>query len=548
MDFLTVIIAIIALVVGSITGWFAHSARASSAAAVAAEARVEAERRLAAGEARHEAFNEQSRVAAAQWDRERLDLQQRLATLETALNQMREAKAHADSEAAALEAKLQQQESANTQLSRALQEEKSEAARRIEEVKADQQRLRGMFAELSAEALTKNTETFLKQAEQRLVRANESGANILKQREDAVKALVEPLTQALGQVKNEVSEAEKRRIASQAALNEQVSAMQRASLELRDETSQLVTALRAPQVRGQWGEMQLRRVVEAAGMVQHVDFNEQQSTTDSDGNLQRPDMVVHLPGDKQVIVDSKVAFGGYLESMEARDDQQRRDRLKAHARHMRRHIEDLSGKKYWDLLEVSPEFVIMFVPADTFLTAALEQDPTLLEHAFGKNVVIATPATLVALLRTIAYTWRQERLAQDAQQVFTVGQELYKRLGTMGTHLNTLGKKLNDTVTAYNKLNRSVDSQLVTGAKRFAELQGLDESKVTLEPEIAQLANPAAKPELFTEPSPGASLEAPAIRDLSDHNTTQPPAPSELPVSPSSPPAPQSNAERGIGM
>jgi DNA recombination protein RmuC len=199
--------------------------------------------------------------------------------------------------------------------------------------------------------------------------------------------------------------------------------MSRTSEQLRTETTQLVSALRAPQVRGRWGELQLRRVVESAGMLEHVDFSEQESATTPDGRL-RPDLVVKLAGGKNVVIDSKVAFNGYLEAMEARDEATHRTRLQAHARHFRTHIESLGAKKYWDQFTPAPEFVVMFVPADAFLNAALEHDPTLLEHAFERNVVIATPATLVAMLRTIAYTWRQEALARNAQDVLVTARKM----------------------------------------------------------------------------------------------------------------------------
>src|SRR5690625_4980196 len=342
---------------------------------------------------------------------------------------------------------------------------------RLEELKGDHSRLNDAFEALAARALEHNSRAFLDQAEERLARAQETHAAELARREQAVKALVEPLAKSLTEVREQVSAAERARAEAHGAITEQVKAMASSSEALRGETSQLVSALRASHVRGRWGEIQLRRVVEVAGMVKHVDFTEQHAV-EVNGEVARPDMVVHLPGSKRIVVDAKVSLSAFLEAAEALDDAERADRMRAHSRHIQAHVKSLADKSYWEALEHSPEFVVMFVPADSMLAAALETDPALLEDAFSRNVVIATPATLVALLRTVAYTWRQERLAEDAQKVFLTGKELHKRLGVFGRHLNDLGKRLNAAVVSFNKLNRSIDSQLVPQVKRFSELQG----------------------------------------------------------------------------
>ena len=377
-------------------------------------------------------------------------------------------------------------------------DERQRGREAIAELQQDAQRRADEFAKLSSAALERNSALFLDQAEERLRRSQSEGAGELAKREQAVKQLVEPLAKSLESVRSEVTAAEKARAEANAALAEQLQAMRSSSEQLTTETRQLATALRAPQVRGRWGELQLRRVVEAAGMLQHVDFTEQAHHATDDGAL-RPDMLVHLPGDKQVIVDSKVAFAGYLEAMEARDDATRDKRLDAHARHLRDHIDQLGSKAYWDAVPGSPEFVVMFIPAEPFLNAALERDPTLFERAFERNVVLATPATLVALLRTVGYTWRQEQLAGEAMQVLEVGRELHKRLGTMGTHLATLGKRLNGTVEAYNAFNASLDRNVVTQARRFSSLQGLEPS-LERTPPLEVLAVPAQKPDVHAEP------------------------------------------------
>lgn len=372
---------------------------------------------------------------------------------------------------------------------------------RLEELKGDHERLTNAFDSLSAKALERNSQTFLAHAEQRFERTREVNAAELAKREQAVKALVEPLTKSLAGVQEQMGSAERARAEAHGALAEQVKTMASSSDALRSETSQLVSALRASHVRGRWGELQLRRVVEVAGMVNHVDFTEQFSI-EVDGEKLRPDMVVHLPGSKQIVVDAKVSLSAFLDASETDDDAERGRRLTAHARHVREHVKSLAEKSYWDALAHTPEFVVMFVPADSMLSAALETDPDLLEHAFSQNVIVATPATLVALLRTVAYTWRQERLAEDAQKVFLTGRELHKRLGVFGRHLNDLGKRLNDAVTSFNRLNRSIDSTLVPQMKRFAELQDLEEPFELRDP-VEALAVAAEKPELFsTEDTP----------------------------------------------
>src|SRR5665811_29341 len=272
--------------------------------------------------------------------------------------------------------------------SRALLEaERRVAAERVSAAQADRTRLNEQFRALAADALRANSEQFMVVAEERLKRSQEAGAAELSQREDAVKQLVEPLTRTLDQVKSEVVTAERARLQAQSALAEQLRGMRESSDLLRSETTHLVTALRSSQVRGRWGEIQLRRVVEAAGMVEHVDFVEQSQVRTDDGRL-RPDMLVRLAGGKNVVIDAKVAFLGYLDAVQAQDDTVRAERMAAHARHMRKHIDDLAAKEYWEQFSPAPEFVVMFVPAEAFLHTALEVDPTLIEHAMEHNVVL----------------------------------------------------------------------------------------------------------------------------------------------------------------
>jgi DNA recombination protein RmuC len=330
------------------------------------------------------------------------------------------------------------------------------------------------FERLSAQALRANNEQFLQLAGERLQGRDQQAIAELSQQRQAVDQLVKPLAEQLGRVEAQLVAVEHTRTEAYAELREQVRSMSQTSEQLRVETSQLVSALRAPHVRGRWGEMQLRRVVEAAGMVEHCDFDEQASLRTDDGLL-RPDLVVRMAGGKNVVVDAKVPFAGWLEAMEARDERQRATRLKAHVRHVKDHLDGLAAKRYWEHLDPTPEFVVMFVPAEVFLNSALEEEPALLEYAFERNVVIATPQTLVALLRTVAYTWRQDALARNAQEVLRLGQDLHGRLATLGGHVGKLGNTLNSAIRQFNATVGSLEGRVLVTARRFAELKVVDD-------------------------------------------------------------------------
>ncbi len=290
-----------------------------------------------------------------------------------------------------------------------------------------------------------------------------------REQSGAVAHLVEPLKESLSRYEAQLAELERSRIGAYAELRAQVRESQAVSDRLRTETSQLVAALRAPQVRGRWGEHQLRRIIEAAGMLEHCDFDEQ-VTSSTDTAVVRPDLLVRLAGGRHVVVDAKVPFNAYLEAMEARDERTRLAHLDAHAKHLRAHVDQLGHKRYWEAFSFTPEFVVLFVPADPFLDVALQRDASLLEYAFARNVVLATPATLVAMLRTVAYTWRQEALARNAAEVHTLGRELYGRLATMGSHLAKVGGSLQGAVHSYNKAIGSMESRVLVTARKFADL------------------------------------------------------------------------------
>ncbi|HEX6077076.1 MAG TPA: DNA recombination protein RmuC [Micromonosporaceae bacterium] len=314
----------------------------------------------------------------------------------------------------------------------------------------------------------------------------------------ALHQLIAPLQQSLLRYEERIAELERDRVDAYAALRTQVGQVRETSDQLRTETRQLVAALRAPQVRGRWGEHQLRRIVEAAGMLGHCDFTEQ-ATGSYEDRVVRPDLVVRLAGGKHVVVDAKAPFSAYLEAMEARDEPTRNARLDAHARHLRAHVEALAAKSYWEAFDPAPEFVVLFLPADPFLDAALQRDAVLLEHAFGRNVVLATPATLVALLRTVAYAWRQEALARNAAEVHTLGKELYGRLATMGGHISKLGGALGTAVTSYNKAVGSLESRVLVTARKFADL-GVGDARaaeaLAVPPQVETTARQLQAPEL----------------------------------------------------
>jgi DNA recombination protein RmuC len=315
------------------------------------------------------------------------------------------------------------------------------------------------------------------------------------QSQEAVARAVAPLHETLRRYEQRVNELERDRVDSYAELREQVRSMSTVSGELRTETKQLVAALRAPQVRGRWGEHQLRRVVEAAGMLEHCDFAEQ-VTSATDDRLVRPDLVVWLHGGRSVVVDAKAPFEAYLAAMEARDESGRDLHLDAHAKHLRGHVDALSAKSYWSAFDRSPDFVVLFVPADPFLDAALQRDPTLLEHAFARDIVLATPATLVALLRTVAYTWRQEALAQNALVVHSLARELYGRLSTLGEHVSKLGGALGGAVTAYNKAVGSLEARVLVSARKLAEL-GVSGDELITPAQLEMTARLLQAPELI---------------------------------------------------
>lgn len=368
------------------------------------------------------------------------------------------------------------------------------AERQTAERSAERERQSEQFRSVATDVLATSSEQFLVLAQQRLAAEQQVHAGELRERERAVAALVEPLTETLDAVRRRLDAAEVARAEGAAALGEQVRAMRESAEGLRGETARLATALRGAHVRGRWGELQLRRIVEAAGMLAHVDFAEQASVRTDDGLL-RPDLVVRLAGGKNVVVDAKVAFLGFLEAAEAADEATRAARLAAHARHVRAHVDSLAAKRYWDQVAPAPEFVVMFVPAEAFWQAAVELDPGLVEYAFDRNVVVATPSTLLALLRTVGYAWRQDALAANAQAVLDLGKELHGRIATLGGHVARLGRSLDAASTAYNQTVASLETRVLVSARRFAGLGVVDAELETPRP-TGQVLTTVSAPEL----------------------------------------------------
>ena len=342
--------------------------------------------------------------------------------------------------------------------------------------------LMASFSELATDSLAKTNRAFLQLAEQNFEKHHTKATANLKEREQAVESLVKPIHEALEKTTQQIGEIEKTRKEAYGGIREQLQAMSQSHDSLRSETSKLVSALRRPQVRGQWGEMTLRRLAELAGMVHHCDFSEQVHTTDADDRGYRPDMIIKLPEEGQLVVDVKTPLDAYLDATEANDDNSRKEALKRHAANVVARVKELSGKAYMDQFEKTPEFVILFVPGDQFLTAALDEKPTLLEDALAQKVLLATPTSLIALLKVVAYGWMQLKLAKNAEEIKKLAIEMQDRLGTFTGHLATVGSRLDKSVESYNKAVASLETRVLPTTRRIREL-GADSGKQATVPQ-----------------------------------------------------------------
>jgi DNA recombination protein RmuC len=360
------------------------------------------------------------------------------------------------------------------------------------------------FRALSADVLRQTQSDFLQLASTQREADRTQAAAELDQRQAAVQQLVAPIKESLGKFDEKIQALERARGEAYGSLSQQIRTLSEAAVGLRNETGNLVTALRSPAVRGRWGEMQLRRVVEAAGMLAHCDFSEQ-ATIGSDGRLLRPDLIVRLAGGKNVVVDAKTPLQAYLEALEAPDETTRNARLDDHARQLRDHVLKLSAKGYWSQLPATPEFVVLFIPGESFFSAALERDPSLIDEAMKRQVILATPTTLIAVLWAIAHGWREEALAENARAISELGRELHGRLGTLAGHFGKLKRSIDSVVRSYNDAAGSLESRVLVSARKLKDLGATATGEIEILEPVDQVPRPLSAPEL-AEPQELAEL------------------------------------------
>jgi DNA recombination protein RmuC len=399
-------------------------------------------------------------------------------------------------------ARREQSLSIDTELLRArLKSEATVSAEREQALARAREQLQGVFGDLARDTLQSNSEVFLQLARERLTRQQSDASQALKERETAIESLVQPIREALAKTEAQIQAIERERIDAFATIKTQMEVLASGQNLLSRETRNLVTALRRPDVRGQWGEITLRRLVELSGMTSHVDFTEQQHLATESGAI-RPDMIVHMPEQRDIIVDVKTPLDAYLAAVEAQDDEERGAQLRRHAQIVGARVRELSSKQYWSQFERSPDFVVLFLPGDQFLSAALQENPGLIDDSLRQNVMLATPTSLVALLKAVSYGWKQTILADNAAEIRRLGEDLYKRLSVFGEHLGKLGKSLGSSVDSFNKAVGSLEQQVLPAARRFPEL-GLRVNR-EIEP-IEPVANLTRIPRnAGVEPSPSS--------------------------------------------
>jgi DNA recombination protein RmuC len=464
-SFIPIVILLAGAAIGALLAWLLVNARAKRAFA---DGKADSATQLAT-------FNE--RLAAK--ERETLRLQQ------SCDEEVRESES------------LRQE---NSRLLANLEGERRAATERSESFKQAAEALSEKFQALSRDALKDNNQEFLNLARATLEKFQVSAKGDLDQRRQAIDQLVKPLRESLEKVDGKIEEMERNRAGAYSGLIEQVKTLASSHQQLQAETGNLVKALRTPHVRGRWGEIQLRRVVELAGMVQYCDFTEQETIANEDGRI-RPDVIVRLPGNRTIVVDAKVPFEAFYESISTTDDTLRLERLKDHARLVRAHIVALSRKSYWEAVQPTPEFVLLFLPGESFYSAALEQDPKLIEDGINQKVIIATPTTLIALLKAISYGWQQEQRAANADEVGKLGKELYDRLRIFLAHFSDIGKNLDRALESYNKGVGSLEARVLVTARKFKERNAITGEEIESFEPIDKLARPLSLDEggLFPE-------------------------------------------------
>jgi len=487
-------LAVFALVMLVATAWLAARLRAEtreSERLAAEHERLEAQledEAVALSAAREELA--EARTMAARHEAERQHLIEMRDALET---RRRETQVALDAERSTTSTL----KSEKAELTERLEREREAADEKLKLLDEARDKLSDAFKGLSADALSHNNESFLKLARENLERFQHQAKDDLSARHKAIEQLTAPIRERLEKFDTKLDGLEQARTGAYSALSQQVNDLLQTHLpRLHRETADLVKALRQPQARGRWGELQLKRVVEMAGMLEHCDFEEQVSQSSEDSRL-RPDMIVHLPGGRQVVVDAKAPVDAYLQAVEAPDEDGRKAALVRHARQVRTHVGQLAKKSYFDQFDPSPEFVVLFVPGEAFFSAALAEDPGLIEYGAENRVIPASPTTLIALLKAVSYGWRQEAMAQNAVEVAALGKELYERIGTLADHWTKVGKSLNQTVNAYNSSVGTLESRVLPSARKFRDLKTVSADKdiATLDP-VTQESRPLSAAEL----------------------------------------------------